>query len=147
MNCSGGRWVYSVKLGADGTETFKARFVAKGYSQIQGVDYHDTFAPTARITSVRVLLQIAVQYTLIVYQMDAKTAYLNAPIYCEIYVDQPEDFEIKSSHGKIACRLNKSLYGLIQSARSWNNLLHVYFIVNGFFPNPQLILVLTPICQ
>jgi len=56
----GGRWVYSVKLGSDTTETFKARYVAKGYNQVQGIDYHETFAPTARITSVRVLLQIAV---------------------------------------------------------------------------------------
>ena len=128
----GGRWVYSVKIGVDGTEKFKARYVAKGYSQIQGIDYHDTFAPTAHITSVRVLLQIAVQYDLIVHQMDVKTAYLNAPIDCEIYVDQPEGFEVKSSHGKIACRLNKSLYGLKQSARSWNSLLHTFFVENGF---------------
>jgi len=129
----GGRWVYSVKLGPDATETFKARYVAKGYSQVQGIDYHDTFAPTARITSIRVLLQIAVQYDLIVHQMDVKTAYLNAPIDCELYVDQSEGFEVKSiSHGKLVCKLNKSLYGLKQSGRNWNSLLHTFFIENGF---------------
>jgi hypothetical protein len=68
----GGRWVYSVKLGPEANEQFKARYVAKGYSQVEGVDYNDTFAPTARITSIRMLLQIAVQYDLIVHQMDCK---------------------------------------------------------------------------
>jgi len=129
----GGRWVYSVKLGSDTTETFKARYVAKGYNQVQGIDYHETFAPTARITSVRVLLQIAVQHNLIVHQMDVKTAYLNAPIDCEMYVDQPEGFEVSSfTHEKLVCKLNKSLYGLKQSGRNWNCLLHTFFSDNGF---------------
>jgi len=64
----------------------------KGYNQVLGVDYHETFAPTARITSVRALIQVAVQHDLLVHQMDVKTAYLNAPIDCEIFVDQPEGF-------------------------------------------------------
>ena len=99
-----------------------------------GVDYHDTFAPTARITSVRTLMQIAVQHDLVVHQLDVKTAYLNAPIDCEIFVDQPEGFEIKSSlpGKKLVCRLNKSLYGLKQSGRNWNTLLHSFLIENGF---------------
>jgi len=102
----GERWVYSVKLDPDFNEQFKARYVAKGYSQIEGIDYQDTFAPTARITSIRMLLQIAVQYGLTVHQMDVKTAYLNAPIDCEIYVDQPEGFEVRSpSNEKLACKL------------------------------------------
>ena len=65
--------------------------------------------------------------------MDVKTAYLNAPIDCEIYVEQPEGFEIKSpSHEKLVCKLNKSLYGLKQSGRNWNSLLHTFFFENGF---------------
>ena len=129
----GGRWVYSVKLGPDATERYKARYVAKGYNQVAGVDYHETFAPTARITSVRALMQIAVQYDFIVHQMDVKTAYLNAPIDCELYVDQAEGFEVKSSTGeKLVYRLNKSLYGLKQSGRNWHTLLHTFLIENGF---------------
>lgn len=129
----GGRWVYSVKLGPDETEKHKARYVAKGYSQVPGIDYHETFAPTARITSVRALMQIAVQYDLIVHQMDVKTAYLNAPIDCELYVEQPEGFEVKSLSGeKLVCRLNRSLYGLKQSGRNWNTLLHTFFMEHGF---------------
>jgi hypothetical protein len=125
--------VYSVKLGSDGSEKFKARYMAKGYCQIQGVDYHDAFAPTARIASVRVLLQLAVQYDLLVHQMDVKTAYLNAPIDCDIYVDQPDGFEMKSHSGeRLVCKLNKSLHGLKQSGRNWNNLLHVFFTENDF---------------
>ena len=129
----GGRWVFSVKLGPDAAEKYKARYVAKGYSQVEGVDYRETFAPTARITSVRALIQIAVQYDLLVHQMDVKTAYLNAPIDCELYVEQPEGFEVKSPDGeKLVCRLNRSLYGLKQSGRNWNTLLHTFFIDHGF---------------
>jgi hypothetical protein len=133
----GGKWVYSVKTGPNSTEKFKARYVAKGYSQIHGIDYYDTFAPTARITSIRVLMQLIVQCGLIVHQMDVKTAYLNAPIDCEIYVDQPEGFEIKSQNGeRLVCKLNKSLYGLKQSGRNWNNLLHDFFSKNDFVQSP-----------
>jgi len=65
--------------------------------------------------------------------MDVKIAYLNAPIDCEMYVDQPEGFEVSSStHEKLVCKLNKSLYGLKQSGRNWNCLLHTFFSDNGF---------------
>jgi len=79
-------------------------------------------------------MQIAVQHDLVVHQLDVKTAYLNAPVDCEIFVDKPEGFEIKSSlpGKKLVCRLNKSLYGLKQSGRNWNTLLHSFLIENGF---------------
>ena len=129
----GGRWVYAVKLGPNGEEKYKARFVAKGYSQIPNVDYHETFSPTARITSVRMLMQLAVQDKLVVHQMDVKTAYLNAPIDCEIYIEQPEGFEQQDKNGvKLVCKLQKSLYGLKQSGRNWNNMLHQYLLDEEF---------------
>lgn len=129
----GGRWVYTVKLGPNDEEKHKARYVAKGYSQIPNIDYNETFSPTARITSIRTLMQIAVQNNMIVHQMDVKTAYLNAPIDCEIYIDQPEGYEVYGKNGeKLVCKLNKSLYGLKQSGRNWNNLLHVYLVSKGF---------------
>lgn len=71
----------------------KARFVAKGYSQQLGIDYGETFSPTANLTSIRVLLQKAAQENLLLHQMDVKTAYLHAPIDYEIYIDQPEGYE------------------------------------------------------
>src|SRR6218665_1980310 len=88
----GGRWLYAVKLGSNGDEQYKARCVAKGYSQVQDIDYSETFSPTVRITSVRMLMQLAVQQGMIVHQMGVKTAYLDATIDCELYIEQPEGF-------------------------------------------------------
>ena len=97
----GGRWVHTVKEISTGGKTFKARYVAKGYSQVKGIDYQETFAPTANLTSLRVLMQIAAQKDLILHQMVVKTAYLNAPIDVEIFMDQAEGFEVPSeSNGR-----------------------------------------------
>jgi len=129
----GGKWVYAVKHGQDGDVKFKARFVAKGYSQQANVDYHETFSPTAHITSVRMLQQLSVEHGLTVHQMDVKSAYLNADIDCELYVEQPEGYEVLGDDGqKLYCKLNKSLYGLKQSGRNWNNLLHSHLVDEGF---------------
>ena len=87
----------------------KARFVARGFSQKNGIDYGETFSPTADITSIRILMQMVVQYDLIVHQMDVKTAYLHAPIDYEIFVEHPEGFKTN----KLVYRLNKSLYVLM----------------------------------
>lgn len=92
------------------------RYIAKGYSQIAKIDYQETFAPTARMSSVRMLMQQAVQNDMITHQMDVKTAYLNAPIDCNIYIKQPEGFEKVGKNGEmLVCKLKKSLYGLKQS--------------------------------
>ena len=132
----GGRWVYAVKESSDGSETCKARYVAKGYGQVEGIDYKETFSPTANMTSVRALMQVAVQEDLILHQMDVKTAYLHAPMDCEVYMEQPEGFEIKSKTGEhLVCKLNKSLYGLKQSGRNCNMLLHDHLTENGFVQN------------
>jgi len=134
----GGKWVYTIKESANGSKSYKARYVAKGYSQREGLDYHETFAPTANLTSVRVLMQIAAQYDLTLHQMDVKTAYLNAPIDCEIYVEQPEGFEVKNESGqKMFYKLNKSLYGLKQSGRNWNQMLHKFLEQNDFVGSPS----------
>ena len=129
----GGRWVYAVKEGQDGKKNYKARFVAKGYSQIPEIDYFETFSPTAKITSIRMLIQLALDQNMEIHQMDVKTAYLNAPIDCELYVQQPEGFVQKGENGEtLVCKLNKSLYGLKQSGRNWNHVLHEFLISNGF---------------
>ena len=70
----GGRWVYSIKEDSDGHDQYKARFVAKGYSQRAGIDYGETFSPTANLTSVRVVMHKGAQDNLILNQMDVKTA-------------------------------------------------------------------------
>ena len=84
------------------------------------------------MSSIRILMQLALKYKLIVHQMDVKTAYLNAPIGCELFVEQPEGFTVKIEDGQaLVYRLKKSLYGLKQSGRDWNNLLHSYLIGKG----------------
>ena len=129
----GGRWVFAVKTGLNGEQTHKARYVAKGYSQIAEIDYQETFAPTARMSSIRMLMQRAVQNDTITHQMDVKTAYLNAPIDVEIYMQQPDGFEKRGENGeKLVCKLKKSLYGLKQSGRNWNNMLHNYLRSENF---------------
>ena len=76
--------MYAVKENVEKGKIFKARYVAKGYSQTEAIDYHEACAPTANLTSLRALMQVAVQNDLIVHQMDVKTAYLHAPIDEEI---------------------------------------------------------------
>lgn len=133
----GGRWVYALKSDIDGSDKYKARFVAKGYSQKAGSDYEETFSPTADMTSVRVIMQKAAQENLVLHQMDVKTAYLHAPIDCEIYMEQPQGYEKESETGEnMVCKLHKSLYGLKQSGRNWNLMLHTYLSENGFEQNP-----------
>ena len=119
----GGRWVYALKSDPDGNDVCKARYVAKGYTQVYGSDYFDTFSPTAKMTSVRIFMQYSVEYGLVIHQLDVKTAYLNAAIDCEIYMKQPEGY-IQPGNENLVCKLNKSLYGLKQSGRNWNVLLH-----------------------
>ena len=128
----GGRWVYAVKESADRTLTHKARYVAKGYSQTENSDYFETDAPTTQMTSVRVLMQLAAKLDLTVHQLDVKTAYLNAPIDCEIYLEQAEGYEVPGKDKKLVYKLNKSLYGLKQSGRNWNSVLNNELINNGF---------------
>ena len=130
----GGRWVYSIKGDIDGHDQYKARFVAKGYSQRAGIDYGEMFSPTANFTSVRVVIQKAAQDNLILHQMDVKTAYLHAPIDRDIYMEQPEGYEKEG--GELVCKLEKSIYGLKQSGRNWNEMLHTCLVDDYFIQNP-----------
>ena len=120
----GEKWVYTVK-GNPENPVYKARFVAKGYSQIAGVDFSETFSPTARMESIRMLVQVAIQKDWSLHQMDVKGAYLHAPIECDVYVQQPQGYK-QSAITNLVWKLNKSLYGLKQSGRNWHNLLHQY---------------------
>lgn len=136
----GGKWVYAVKNGPNGEETHKVRYVTKGYSQIAEIDYQETFAPTARMSSVRMLLQLVVQNDMITHQMDVKTAYLNATTDCDIYMEQPKGFEKVGKNGEqLVYKSKKSLYGLKQSGQNWNNMLHTFLCKENFSqsrPNP-----------
>lgn len=120
----GSRWVFAVKHNKDGTvDKFKARLVARGFSQRFGIDYNQTFSPTVRPESLRLLFALAVQEGWIVHQVDVSTAYLNGDLEEEIYMEQPDGF-VNEDKPDYVCYLNKSIYGLKQSGRQWNLKLH-----------------------
>ena len=105
------KWVFRRKYRTDGSiQTFKAMLVAKGFRQREGIDYFDTYAPVARITSIRVLISLASIYKLVVHQMDVKITFLNGNLGDEVYIDQPEGFVLLGMKGKFF-KLVKSLYG------------------------------------
>ena len=122
-----------MKTNEQGLQICKARYVAKGFSQIKDIDFTETFSPTAKLTSIRILIQLAVNQNLKLHQLDVKTAYLNAKIDHEIYMEQPRGFEqFDSRGGKLVLKLKKSIYGLKQSGRMWYNLLHNFLLDNSF---------------
>jgi len=112
------KWVFKIKYLPDGRiDRYKARLVARGFSQQHGVDYDETFAPVVRMETLRVLLAIAAAEDLEIHQMDVITAYLAGDLEEEIYMAPPPG--IPGTEGMV-CRLLKGLYGLKQSARVWN---------------------------
>lgn len=113
-----GRWVFKLKLYADGSiERYKARLVARGYTQKQGVDFHEVFSPVVRMDSVRLLFSIAAQFNLKFKQFDIATAFLHGEVSEELYLKPPEGLDVPDGY---TCKLNKSLYGLRQAPRCWN---------------------------
>ncbi|KAK1609635.1 hypothetical protein QYE76_033308 [Lolium multiflorum] len=114
------KWIFKRKTDADGNITvYKARLIAKGFRQIQGVDYDETFSPVAKLKSVRILLAIAAFFDYEIWQMDVKTAFLNGDIEEELYMVQPKGFVDPKNADKV-CKLQRSIYGLKQASRSWN---------------------------
>ena len=106
-----------------------ARLVAKGFRQVQGVDYDETFSPIAMLKSVRIILAIAAYFDYEIWQMDVKTAFLNGNLTEDVYMMQPEGFVDPNNAGKI-CKLHKSIYGLKQASQSWN--IRFDEVVKGF---------------
>ncbi|RVW74918.1 Retrovirus-related Pol polyprotein from transposon TNT 1-94 [Vitis vinifera] len=115
----GCKWIFTVKYKADGNvDRYKARLVAKGFTQSYGIDYQETFAPVAKLNTVRVLLSLAANLDWSLHQLDVKNAFLNGDLEEEVYMDIPAGLETTSNFNKV-CRLRKSLYGLKQSPKAW----------------------------
>ncbi|CAB4001163.1 Hypothetical predicted protein [Paramuricea clavata] len=129
-----GKWVYKVKYGANGqVDKLKARYVAKGHAQIEGLDFFDTYAPTCKPETFRILLATAARKDLYLGQMDVKSAYLHSKIEEQIYLEQPEGFVKKANSGqKLVCKLNKAIYGLKQAAKNWYEALTSLLLKKGF---------------
>jgi hypothetical protein len=126
------RWLYKLKHVVDGSiEKYKARFMAWGFSQVEGVDYEETFVPAARYTSIRAVISVAANMVWKIHQMDVKTAFLNGLIEEEVYIQQPLGFEV---HGRElhVCRLKKALYGPKQAPRAWYLRIDAYLQQLGF---------------
>ena len=126
-----GKWIFTFKPGyKQVAPRFKARFVAKGYSQVYGLDYVDTFSPVVKHYSLRTVLAIAAAKDLEMIQLDIKTAFLNGDLQEEIYMEQPEGFIIPGKETEV-CKLLKSLYGLKQASRAWNQKFHAFIVKFG----------------
>ena len=115
----GCKWIFKTKRGSKGdVERYKARFVAKGYTQKEGIDYKETFSPVSSKDSFRTIMALVAHFDLELHHMDVKTAFLNGDIDETIYVVQPENFVLGDTK-KIVCKLKKSIYGLKQASRQW----------------------------
>jgi hypothetical protein len=132
QNFVGTKWVFRNKQDEHGVVTRnKARLVAKGYSQVKGLEFDETYAPIARLESIRILLAYATYHGFKLYQMDVKSAFLNGPIKEEVYVEQHPGFE-DSEYPNHVYKLSKALYGLKQAPRAWYECLRDFLITNGF---------------
>ena len=129
-----GKWVYKVKLGHGGqVDKYKARYVAKSFKQVEGLDYFETFAPTCKPATFRILLQLSAKQGHVMHQFDVKTVFLHSPIEEEVHLEQPHEFVKRGSHGeKLVCRTNKSIYGLKQASNNWYKELANSLLRHGF---------------
>ena len=111
-----GKWVFTIKKDSDGNIIrYKARWVARGFTQIKGVDYSNVFAPPARNTTIRIIISLIVQRNMRCKQFDVETSFLNGRINEDIYMEQPVGY----AKNDLVCKLEKAIYGLKQAGREW----------------------------
>eukprot|EP00253_Pinus_taeda_P005687 PITA_05687 len=125
------KWVYRTKYGPDGkVDKHKAPLVAKGFSQVEGIDYTKTFSFVAKMNSICLVLSLASSFKWEVHQMDVKSTFLHGDLHEEIYMEQPIGFIQTDS--SLVCRLKKSLYGLKQAPRAWYAKMDIFLLEIGF---------------
>ncbi len=136
MNIVGFRWVFKAKLKSDGTiERFKAMLVAKGYNQLPGLDFHETFSPVIKPTTIRLVLSLATSQGWSFRQLDVKNAFLHGNLKEVVYMEQPPVFldPHRSTH---VCHLHKAIYGLKQAPRAWFDRFSSFLLRLGFYCSP-----------
>ncbi|GKB75916.1 retrovirus-related pol polyprotein from transposon TNT 1-94 [Tanacetum coccineum] len=126
------KWIYKVKTDEfGGVLKNKARLVAQGFRQEEGINFEESFAPVERIEAIRIFVANVVNKNMTIFQMDVKTAYLNGKIKEEVYVSQPERFVDQDNRSHVY-KLIKALYGLKQAPRAWYDMLSSFFISQHF---------------
>ena len=131
----GCKWVFKTKNDSLGNiERHKARFVAKGFTQREGIDYTETFSPVSKKYSLRIIMALVSYFDFDLHQMDVKTTFLNGNLEEEVYMKQPEGFS--SSEGEhLVYKLKKSIYGLKQASHQWYLKFHEVITSFGFEEN------------
>ena len=132
INVIGTKWIYKNKSDKNGTVTRnKARLFAQGYTQVENLDFDETFAPVARLESTRLLLGVACILKFKLFQLDVKSAFLNGYLHEEVYVEQPKGL-IDPSFPDHVYKLKKALYGLKQAPKAWYERLTKLLINQGY---------------
>ena len=126
------KWIFKNKTDEDGEVVRnKSRLVAQGYTQVEGIDFDESFAPIARLESIRILLSIVCIMNFKLYQIDVKSAFLNGFLNKEVFVEQPKGFQDPHFLNYVQ-RLKKALYGLKQAPRAWYDRLTTYLLDHSF---------------
>ena len=127
------RWVYAIKHNSDGSiARYKARLVARGYTQSYGVDYHETFVLVAKLNTIRLLIVLAAMYQWDLSQFDVKNAFLHGELEEDVYMATPPGYQLHENSSHV-CHLKNALYGLKQSPRAWFEKILVYSASSWIF--------------